>query len=60
MNSVEPFKNVKQNISEINEHDKLENDPLLKQLHCTLLGLKLSDNLSWNKYYKKIKKVELL
>lgn len=25
-----------------------------KKLHCTLLGLKLSDNLSWNKYYEKL------
>ena len=30
MNSVESFKNIKKNISEINEHDKIENDPLLK------------------------------
>jgi hypothetical protein len=30
MNGVESFKKVKKNISEINEHDKIENDPLLK------------------------------
>jgi len=30
MNGVEPFKNVKKNISEIKEHDKKENDSLLK------------------------------
>jgi hypothetical protein len=30
MNGVESFKNVKKNISEIQEHDKIENDPLLK------------------------------
>jgi transcriptional regulator with XRE-family HTH domain len=37
MNGVESFKNVKKNISEINEHDKIENDPLLK------LSTKLSE-----------------
>ena len=30
MNGVESFKNVKKNISEIQEHDKIESDPLLK------------------------------
>ena len=30
MNGIESIKNVKKNISEINEHDKIENDPLLK------------------------------
>jgi hypothetical protein len=30
MNGVESFKNVKKNISEINEHERIENDPLLK------------------------------
>lgn len=30
MNGVESFKKVKKNISEIKEHDKIENDPLLK------------------------------
>ena len=30
MNGVESFKNVKKNISELKEHDKIENDPLLK------------------------------
>jgi hypothetical protein len=30
MNGVESFKNVKKNISEIKEHDRIENDPLLK------------------------------
>ncbi len=30
MNGVESIKNVKKNISEINEHDKIENNPLLK------------------------------
>ena len=37
MNSVESFKNVKKNISEIKEHDKIENDPFLK------LSTKLSE-----------------
>jgi transcriptional regulator with XRE-family HTH domain len=37
VNGVESFKNVKKNISEINEHDKIENDPLLK------LSTKLSE-----------------
>ena len=37
MNDVESFKNVKKNISEIKEHDKIENDPLLK------LSTKLSE-----------------
>ena len=30
MNEIESVKNVKKNIAEINEHDKIENDPLLK------------------------------
>ena len=30
MNGVESFKNVKKNISELKEHEKIENDPLLK------------------------------
>jgi len=30
MNGVNTFKNVKKNISEINEHNKIENDPLSK------------------------------
>ena len=30
MNGIESIKNVKKNIAEINEHDKIENDPLLK------------------------------
>ena len=30
MNGVESFKDVKKNIAEINEHDKIENDPYLK------------------------------
>ncbi len=37
MNGVESFKNVKKNISEIKEHDRIENDPLLK------LSTKLSE-----------------
>jgi transcriptional regulator with XRE-family HTH domain len=37
MDGVESFKNVKKNISEIEEHDKIENDPLLK------LSTKLSE-----------------
>jgi transcriptional regulator with XRE-family HTH domain len=37
MNGVESFKNVKKNISEIKEHDKIENDPLMK------LSTKLSE-----------------
>jgi len=38
MNSVESFKNVKKNISEIQEHDRIENDPLLK-LSSKLAGI---------------------
>ena len=30
MSGIESIKNVKKNIAEINEHDKIENDPLLK------------------------------
>jgi hypothetical protein len=30
MYGVESFKNIKKNISEIKEHDKIENDPILK------------------------------
>lgn len=30
MNGVESFKNVKKNISEINEYDKIKTDPSLK------------------------------
>jgi hypothetical protein len=30
MNGVESFKNVKKNISELNKHNRIENDPLLK------------------------------
>jgi hypothetical protein len=30
MSGVESFKNLKKNIFEIQEHDKIENDPLLK------------------------------
>jgi hypothetical protein len=37
MNGVGSFKNVKKSISEIKEHDKIENDPLLK------LSTKLSE-----------------
>ena len=37
MNGVESFKNIKKNISEIKEYDKIENDPLLK------LSTKLSE-----------------
>ncbi len=37
MNGVESFKNVKKNISELKEHEKIENDPLLK------LSTKLSE-----------------
>src|SRR5215203_3254816 len=38
MNGVESFKNVKKNISEIQEHDRIENDPLLK-LSSKLAGI---------------------
>ena len=51
MNGVESFKNVKKNISEIQEHDRIENDPLLK------LSTKLSE-IDKGFLYKKNEKIK--
>jgi hypothetical protein len=47
MNGPEKYMNVKQNISEIKEHDEIENDPLLK------LSTKMQKRMSESGLFKK-------